>query len=132
VDCVLKRVAHTDKATYGVLLGTGGTPFAVTVERPWLNNTPQQSCIPVGTYQCKRVQSPRFGDTFEVTNVPGRSHILFHAGNVAADSLGCILVGHGFDAVKGEDGIVGSKKEFAEFLAKQGKGKAFTLHIVTA
>ena len=131
-DLLLKRVALTLDATYGVLIGAGNVPFAVTVERPWLDNAPRESCIPMGVYACKRVQSPKFGNTFEVANVPGRSHILFHGGNTAADSLGCILVGHGFDPVGGVDGIVQSKKEFAEFLAMQQGVDAFTLYIINA
>jgi len=129
VNLTLRRVSSTKDATYGVLLREG-IPFLVTVERPWLDNAPRQSCIPTGVYACKRVQSPRFGDTFEVTGVTGRSHILFHAGNVAADSLGCILVGNAFDPVGGVDGVVESKDAFAEFLAVQGSGKTFTLTVL--
>lgn len=129
-DLLLKRVAPLSDATFGVLIGPGGVPFAVTCERPWLNNKPRESCIPAGTYQCKRVDSQKLGNTFEVLNVPNRSAILFHGGNVAADSLGCILVGHGFDPVKGTAGIVQSQKEFGEFLKLQHGTDAFTLHIV--
>jgi hypothetical protein len=130
MDMLLKRVAHTDTATYGVLIKDGNIPFAVTLENPWLENNPRVSCIPFGTYTCKRVQSPRFGNTFEITGVAGRSHILFHAGNISADTLGCVLVGHGFDFVRGEEGIVGSKKEFDEFLALQKNVNEFTLTII--
>lgn len=137
-DLTLRRVAAPATATYGVLVNTDtGAPFAVTVERDsdgWSNRPSQGdkpgACIPSGTYTCKRVQSPKFGNTFEVTGVPGRSHILFHAGNLASDSRGCIIVGHGFDPVGGVDGIVSSKKEFAEFLALQSSVMAFTLRII--
>lgn len=130
MDILLKRVASTPTATYGVLIGDGNVPFAVTLENPWLENKSQVSCIPIGTYTCRRVNSPRFGNTFEVTGVAGRSHILFHAGNIPADTLGCILVGHGFDPVRGMDGIVASKKEFDEFLALQRNVNQFVLTII--
>lgn len=129
-DLTLVRVAKTPQATFGVVKFTAGDPFAVTLERPWLNNKRQESCIPAGTYRCQRVQSPKFGDTFEITNVPNRSHILFHAGNVPEDSLGCVLVGERFDPVKGQNGITASREGFAEFLAHQKGVQTFLLTIV--
>lgn len=132
-DLTLLRVRLTQEAVYGVLMPTGGgAPFAVTLERPWLDNAVRKSCIPEGTYECRRVKSPKFGNTFEVTKVPGRSAILFHAGNTADDSLGCILVGHGFDPVKGKDGVVSSTKEFGEFLKRQHGSDTFTLTVKAA
>lgn len=110
----LKRIANMSFATFGVLLD-GGAPFAVTVERPWKYNRKGESCIPTGTYLCKRVDSPKFGDTFEVTGVPGRTEILFHKGNLAEDSHGCIIVGEAFNVVKGSDGITQSGEGFKEF-----------------
>lgn len=127
-DLILRRVAGTDYATYGVL-ARDGVPFAVTLERPWLDNRARESCIPAGVYLCKRVQSPKFGDTFEVTSVPGRSHILFHKGNVAEDSLGCILVGESFNPVKGKPGITASAEGYGEFMALQRGLNTFTLTV---
>lgn len=128
-DLILHRVAYTDDATFGVLI-RDGRPFAVTLERGWHDNAPRESCIPTGTYTCKRVQSPRFGNTFEVRAVPGRSAILFHKGNVADDSLGCILVGEAFNPVKGKHGITSSAEGFAEFLTIQKGVNTFTLTVV--
>lgn len=127
-DLILRRVAGTDYATYGVL-SRDGVPFAVTLERPWLDNAPRQSCIPAGVYTCKRVQSPKFGDTFEVTGVPGRSAILFHKGNLPDDSLGCILVGESFNPVKGKPGITASTEGYGEFMALQKGVSTFTLTV---
>jgi len=62
-----------------------------TMERPWLNNKPNVSCIPAGVYNITPVNSPRFGLTYQVENVIGRTHILFHKGNTINDSLGCIM-----------------------------------------
>ena len=70
-----------------------GRPIAVTLELAWRNNARQLSCIPLGTYRCVRTVSQRHGETFEVIGVPNRSAILFHAGNAAPDSLGCIILG---------------------------------------
>lgn len=91
----LPRIAHRDDGTFGVLLAEG-RPFAVTLERPWRDNKRGESCIPPGKYTCVRVNSPKFGHTWMVRDVPGRSEILFHAGNTFADSHGCILVAEKF------------------------------------
>lgn len=134
----LRRVAIPSDATFGVLIRDDTKkPFALTLERDWDNGSNRPSkgdkpgaCIPAGTYTCIRVDSPKFGDTFEVKGVPGRSLILFHKGNLADDSRGCILVGEQFDPVKGGDGITASADGFAEFLALQAGTAAFTLTIV--
>ena len=80
----IKRLETGNQGTFGVLIN-GGIPFGLTLERQWLNNQSNISCIPEGGYLCKRVKSPKFGNTFEVTDVTGRSHILFHKGNLDDD-----------------------------------------------
>ena len=130
-DMKLIRVASNQTAVYGVLL-QGDIPFAVTVERPWLDNRKGESCIPAGDYECRRVSSPKFGNTFEVTAVPGRSEILFHKGNISDDSLGCILVGEQFNPVLGKPGISASKEGFDEFLKLTSMTDSFPLTIQEA
>ena len=67
-----------------------------TVEKPWLDNQQNVSCIPVGFYKLVRVDSPRFGkNTWQIADVKGRTHILIHVGNTAADVIGCIAIGMG-------------------------------------
>ena len=125
----LIRVSKAQTGTYGVLL-QGAIPFAVTLERPWLDNQVGVSCIPSGTYTCKRVHSPKFGTTFEVCDVPGRSEILFHKGNIDDDSHGCILVGESFNQVLGKPGITSSAQGFAEFVQITLMTESFPLEIV--
>lgn len=125
----LVRVAQNSEATYGVLI-QGSVPFAVTLERPWRDNKVGESCIPAGSYQCKRVNSPTFGPTFEVSNVPGRTEILFHKGNLSDDTHGCILIGESFNPVVGRPGITASKEGFAEFLSITSLALEFPLEIV--
>lgn len=126
---VLARVGSSDRGTFGVLR-VGHVPFAVTCERPWKDNARNLSCIPAGTYTCTRVRSPKFGDTFEVTRVPGRSHILFHKGNDIEDTEGCILVGEEFSGTWDRPMIVSSQRGFYEFNQAAGTGPSFTLHIL--
>lgn len=56
------------------------------IELPWRDNQREVSCIPAGTYLCRPVVSIRFGQVFEVLDVPGRSAILIHAGNFGGDA----------------------------------------------
>ena len=126
----LIRVSRNAEATYGVLMH--GVPFAVTLERPWLDNRRGESCIPAGAYVCQRITSPKFGPTFEVTNVPGRSEILFHKGNLWTDSHGCILIGEQFNTVTGRPGITASREGFEEFLNILRAKREFQLEIVEA
>lgn len=110
----LIRISYLNLLTYGVLLD-GKIPFCLTLERPWLENKRSISCIPEGHYLCKRTNSPKFSDTFEVTNVPERSHILFHKGNLADDTHGCILLGEQYELLSGEMAILASGRAFIEF-----------------
>jgi hypothetical protein len=118
--------------TFGVLFRDDGIPFALTLERPWLNNQRNVSCIHAGTYRAIRHRSPKFGETFWLQDVPGRSEILFHKGNLADDSHGCILVGEQFNPVKGEDGITASKEGFTEFMQLLEGKDEFTIEIKDA
>ncbi|MBI9081406.1 MAG: hypothetical protein JEY79_16895 [Pseudodesulfovibrio sp.] len=103
--------------TFGVLRLDGGV-FCVTLEPPDRNNEANISCIPAGTYICRRVESPGFGSTFEIRDVPGRSHILFHKGNVSADTKGCVLLGRYFGFSGDGRGVMQSGSAFREFLER--------------
>jgi hypothetical protein len=48
--------------------------------------------IPAGTYPVAMAWSPRFERNTPHLDVPGRTEIEIHGGNVATDSDGCILV----------------------------------------
>ena len=124
----LIRVAFTTDGTFGVFLD-GGIPFCVTLERPWLHNQKNVSCINGGEYVCKRVQSPKFGNTFEITDVRGRSEILFHKGNLMDDSHGCVLLGEQYELLKGRPAILASGKAFSEFLERTKDIDSFILRI---
>jgi hypothetical protein len=127
----LKRISYRADGTFGVLL-ENDEPFALTVERAWLDNAVGKSCIPPGIYTCRRVQSPKFGNTFEVTNVAGRSAILFHKGNIDDDSHGCILIGEEFTHWNdGSVSIARSGFGFTEFLDRLEGKDQFGLTIIS-
>ena len=124
------RISSLTEGTFGVML-LNGKPFAVTGERPWRENKKGVSCIPSGMYLCKRYQSAKYPDTFEVMNVPDRTYVLFHKGNFPLkDSEGCILVAEKFEEVNGEVAVLDSKHGFEEFIKKMKDVCTFTLQIV--
>lgn len=118
-SATILRAIYREDAVSGILL-LDTLPICLTMERPWRNNQIGISCIPTGTFLCKRVNSPKFGDTFEVTGVSGRTEILLHKGNIDDDSHGCIILGENFDiwAPTGQLSIVSSKAAFDEFMKR--------------
>ncbi|MGH7260144.1 MAG: DUF5675 family protein [Nitrospiraceae bacterium] len=124
-DLTLLRIASDAIETQGVLVA-GGRAFAVTLELPWKDNAPEESCIPAGTYTCVRTISPHFGETFEIADVPKRSHILFHKGNAPADTKGCVVVAEKYTGQQ-----VGESAEgFAELMGKFNGRDSFILSIL--
>jgi len=128
----IKRIAYIQDGTFGVFLNENNIPFALTLEREWLKNQRGISCIPDGVYICSRIASPKFGNTFEVKNVPNRSEILFHKGNLSDDTHGCILVGEQFEPIGNKTAIISSTKGYGEFLNKLKDDNHFELKIKKA
>ena len=114
------EIIRVDKSIEGVfgVLTIESRVFCVTLERPWVGNARGLSCIPDGTYVCRQKKSDQFGLTYEVVDVPERSDILFHWGNTAGDTLGCIILGryYGFVESKRMRGILASKATFTNFM----------------
>ena len=111
----LVRVSEYNGATLGVLC-VDGMPEFVTLEDAWRDNERMISCIPVGRYKVAPRNSPKFGRTYQVENVPERSHILFHAGNTHKDTHGCILLGMQFGVIGSESAILASRSAFNRFM----------------
>ena len=126
---IIRRLVTGVKGTFGAMVFEN-IPFAVSLELPWLDNQPRVSCIPAGEYICKRVNSPKFGNTFEVTNVSGRTHILLHKANKLSDLLGCIGVAEEFGKLGNESGVLNSKHGYNEFMALMDDTDEFRLIIV--
>ena len=97
---ILERQHESDQGTLGLLSGPGLSPLFI-MEPPWRGNRRNRSCIPAGLYEVVPHLSPRHRRCLLVTQVPGRSHILFHAGNLGGDmergwkthTTGCLLPG---------------------------------------
>lgn len=112
----LIRYYQDDKATLGVLTIVGmQDPIFYTVERPWLDNEPNVSCIPQGVYQCVIHQSSKNGEVYEVQDVVGRTHIQLHIANTAEQVQGCIGIGNAAGYVKSSKGVRDSILGFSAF-----------------
>ena len=92
-DIVITRQPSDFLQTLGILRKTDGQFGCDTLELPWLQNKQNISCIPTGNYKVKKVFSLKFGNVYEVQDVPGRSGIYFHEGNFFFNTKGCILLG---------------------------------------
>jgi hypothetical protein len=104
--------------------------FCSTLEPPDKENAQNISSIPAQQYNCVRYHSNKYPDTFQVGQVPGRTLILFHAGNTFEDTAGCILLGQYPDKLKNLDrAILNSGDTFKAFMEKMGKDEAFHLTI---
>ena len=93
---ILEREIFTDESIIGSLY-MNSHKICDTLELPYNDNKTNASSIPVGLYDlCVRsgADSTKYKYVhLQVLEVPNRSFILFHIGNTAKDSKGCILTG---------------------------------------
>jgi hypothetical protein len=108
----IRRALSDEQGTLGVVF-VGGEFFCFSIELPWRFNAREISCFPAGQYRLLYTMSPRLRiRTYEVVDVPNRSGIRIHSGNVAGDkirgwdshSLGCPLFGERQGSLKNSAG----------------------------
>ena len=121
----VKRFAYHPSGPLGVMELEDSCAF-YTIERPWSDNKPFESCIPVGEYSLKWKESPRFGMCYEVENVEGRTHILIHVANFPTDVVGCIGLGTG---LMGDRIAVSSSKVAISKFHEATQGSEFQIEI---
>lgn len=127
IQMILNRIHSSNKyGTFGVLNVEGQPPFALTLEPPWEDNAPFISCIPEGEYFVATFNSTHFGHCFQIMDVPGRTFILFHKGNMKKDTKGCVMVGEQFEF----NGVFASGKGYREFMDILQNEEFFKLTIV--
>ncbi len=126
ISAKLVRTLTGDDGTFGTL--TIGALSLTTGELPDRGNAEGLSSIPAGTYICKRVMSPKFGWVYEITNVPGRTHVLIHSGNFCGDKSkgfksdveGCVLVGQLLGKIDGQEAVTSSQAALRAFHSYAG------------
>lgn len=131
---LLTRLAGSNKQTIGNLIVhdvfNTHAQF-VTIELPWLNNSPFTSCIPIGFYKAKIISSPTFGWCIKILNVPNRTNILLHYGNFYTNTKGCILVGDSFAKINNDSqiDITNSRNAIKRLLSYFPKNQVFNIII---
>ena len=111
----LIRLETSMQGTFGTLR-INKRIFCTTLEPYDRFNQRNVSCIPAQQYICDPFHSQKFGKTYEVQNVPGRSFILFHSGNVVEHTEGCIILGQTKAKLESEKrALINSGGTFEEF-----------------
>lgn len=82
----VKRQNFTGSAALPGVVYIDGQKYAYSLEN-------QNYKIPSGSYDLYLQDSPKFGKLKLYIKVQGRDGILFHGGNTAEDTKGCILIG---------------------------------------
>ncbi len=107
----LIRFSKTPYSTWGVFVnGLTNKPICLSLEKPWKNNKPFESCIPLGIYKLVKYRKPR---QFQLLNVPNRTYILIHIANWIKQLKGCIAPGSEFSP----KGVLNSSKAMSKIEA---------------
>lgn len=136
---MILTLGRNQKEPYCVLGALLAPALALhTLELPWLpdpdyvGGTPEKSCVPAGTYSLVRHDTIAHPQTWALVNhslgvyhnpedVPpgcnGRTDVLLHCGNDAADSRGCLLVGRSRLISGGQWIVAGSRLAFGDLKA---------------
>jgi hypothetical protein len=137
VNVFLNRETKEDKQTLGLI--TIPDPDdeqnilfqCLTLELPWLNNSNEISCIPIGIYKVVWTYSNKFKKyTYEVLGVLNRAGIRIHSANTYKQIEGCIVLGTDYRDIDNDQvvDILNSRntvKEFEDILER----KSFWLSI---
>lgn len=102
------------------------------LERPWLNNKPNESCIPAGDYNAiflPRSVSGKYKNIYQLQSVPGRAGILIHNGNLVDHSRGCLIIGLRRASLAGKPAVLNSRTALEDFVALFS-GESFVLKII--
>lgn len=123
----LVRRSYSPLGVFGELFDSTGVKICDTLEHAYENDQPK---LNTGEHSCVRGQhqlhsSDQPFETFEITGVPGHTGILFHVGNVSADSSGCVLLG-----LSTPGKLVESRTTFNAFMARLKGINTFVLEVV--
>ena len=120
------RFETGDNGTFSILVAPDISFSCFMAEPPWKNNQKSISCIPDGEYVVKKRASQKYGFTYHITDVKGRSYILQHSGNYSGDAskglkthtLGCQLFGKNIGYLSGQKCVLNSRITKFEFERK--------------
>jgi hypothetical protein len=122
----IKRIEYNKNETLGVLI-YNNLLICYTLELPWLSNKKNISCIPQGIYPIKKIESPKFGTSWLIDEVPNRSEVIIHVGNTYKDTKGCVIIGNSIGYIKNERAVLSSRAAIGELM---NLTKDFTLSTI--
>ena len=130
----LVRLEEFSKSgTFGVIT-VNGKIICYSLELPWGENIENVSCIPEGEYQCVRrdkwFNSKRYGYTYEIESVPGRTDILIHPANWISQIKGCIATGTSIGTLSSKRAAKSSGRAFKRLKEAIGNRKGFRIRII--
>lgn len=117
----VKRQNFTGSSALPGVVYIDGQKFAYSLEN-------QNYKIPSGSYDLYLQDSPKFGKVKLYVKVQGREGILFHGGNTAEETKGCILIGSSrpeFERIQGDK----SDELAALVLARAKAGEGVVLKV---
>lgn len=123
-----------DQVTSEFIRGTLTTSNSVyqILERPWVGNQRNISCIPPGKYIASylpRSASGKYKRVFHLQPVEGRSGILIHNGNLVSHTRGCLIIGKRRGVLAGQAAVLNSKSALAELVDEMDRSD-FYLEII--
>lgn len=129
----IDRGPSTDQGTLGSaeLNNAAGISSwqAHSIELPWRNNASDLSCVDAGIYVAKYLWSDTFKrNVYHLQNVPGRTAVEMHLGNVAGDTtkgyksdvLGCTVFGTDVGTLYGQTAVLHSGVAYDGLVAATG------------
>lgn len=129
---LLREKELNPDGTFGKLVI--GTFTCATVERPWLDNQNDISCIPEGTYFCKLLPATTniaAGMTvaYQLMEVPDRTFVEMHVANFPKDVKGCIGLGKYIAEDSDGNRMVTHSIDTVKAFYSYMQGQSFTLEI---
>lgn len=109
-----------------------------SMERPWKDNKPFHSCIPLGTYTLEAHNSTSHPHTFALVNhelgvyhyedpKAKRYGILMHKGNFSRNFEGCVGFGNRIGCLSNEWAIMRTEDSTAEVVSHMAEGDIFQI-----
>lgn len=134
---ILRRFRSDDVGTFGTLELNGHLFF--TVEKPWKDNKPFESCVPEGEYSLVPHNSNKYGDVLALVGETvshykdpdfKRYACLIHTANYPKDVEGCIGLGDNYNA--NQSMVANSRQSIIDFYNIVSPDEAHELKIENA
>ena len=130
LDAWLVRGAGDDQGTPGLFVAPAAGVTLRSLELPWRGNSTNVSCIPEGEYRTYVRYSAHWGErVHQLLDVPGRTAVQIHRGNVAGDeslgfrshSHGCILLGLKPGELYGQRAVMASTAAIHQLMSRTAR-----------